>query len=400
LGSVATVAFALSILSTSPASADYAYIGYYHSNQVTQLSIGSGGNTTVTSGTTIASGYAPEMITSLVNMPGANPNQIFVVNTSAGTVESYATYSGGGVINPNTPLSTNIMLNAAGTGAITLGSMAGATLSSNGQDYYVASSAAGGTGGTGPNGTNASGIYEFSTTTGREVGFTAFTDAHDVTFHNGMVYATAYQASGTSGITGNAGVWVFNANLTSGSQLIAPTGTAGNAPTGATGNDLYNATGMTFVGNNLYVGNASINGGSSGQSFVQEYSLTYGALASQTSATMVNTYMSASGTNNIDNPFGLTTGPDGNVYISSLGNIPSGGSDPGQITELNATTGAQSVWLSYGNDDAGQAPKYLSFASESVVYVPEPGSMVLMGFGLAGVALIGRRRKRKAAVAV
>ncbi len=345
---------AFSLVTVSAARADFAYIGYYHSQEVTQLTIGA--NNTVTGASVIATGYQPEMILNIAGMSGANANQLYVVDATDGSVKSYSSTTGA-------LISNNILLNSAGTQTITLGAggAAGATLSANGLDFYVAMS----------NGSN-SGIYEFSTATGKQVGFAAFNDVHDVTFQNGYVYATAYQS------TTQTGVYRFNADLTGMTHVISANST----------NNLYNATGMTFVGNTMYVANSPINGGSSGASFVQEYTVspTTGAYV------LAQTFTSSS---KIINPFGMATGPDGNVYVSSLGDI---GSQNGQITEINATTGAVTTWLANGafGGAAGDAPKYLSFNSEAVVYgVPEPGSIVMVGMGLVGMGLIGRNRGRR-----
>ncbi len=360
---------------TSASRADYAYIGYYNSQEVTQLTLNS--STQVTSANVIASGYAPESILSVAALPGANPNQLYIVDTTNGGVRSYNATTGAAI-------STNILENSSGQ-AITLSGMAGAVMSSDGRDFYVTSSTG-----------SSSGVYEFDTVTGKEVGFLAFQDAHDVAFHNGMLYVTAYGAS-NDGYT-NTGVWQYNANLTGGVNIIPAMGTAGSTPTGLSSNDLYNASGMTFVGNNLFVGNSPIylgvdGNGKSKISFVQEYNL------SGASPTYVNTFTSPTGNPNaIYNPFGLATGPDGNVYVSSLGTI---GQTNGSISEINVTTGAVTTWLANGSfgGAAGNAPKYLSFNSEAVSYVPEPGSNILMGIGLAGLGLVARIKRRKVQVA-
>jgi hypothetical protein len=365
----------LALAAGSTAKADFAYIGYYNSQTVTQLTVGSGSNTTITGATNFAgssgSGYAPEAIMSVTGLPGAHSSEVLVVNNTAGTVEAYTTPT---TANPtSTLISSNILKTSDGTASYSLAGcvIAGAsnTNSSTGQQ---------------------SGIYEFSTVTGKLVTSVAFNDAHDVTFHNGFIYATAYQS------TTQMGVYQFNSNLTGMTQVVANTSaTNGTGPTTAAptanANDLYNATGMTFVGNNLFVGNANVNGGASGQSFVQEYSLAYGTT---TTSSYVTTFTSSTA---IINPFGMTTGPDGNVYISSLGTI---GSTNGQITELNVSNSTLSTYLANGayGGLAGNAPKYLMFQSEATVFVPEPGSVVLTGIGLAALGVIGRARKRKAVI--
>ncbi len=348
----------LSVVGESTANADYAFIAYYHSPgaEVSQLTLNA--NNTVKSAAVFGktntfnsgSGFQGEGITFENNLGGAHPSQIYIASPSDGTVKSF---------DPNGTLISNNILKSSTGGAFTLAgdAIAGTALSSDGRDLYVAASSG-----------NTTGIWEFNAVTGKQVGYNAFTGAHDVTFHNGYLYASAYLTAS------NAGVYRFNADLSGQTQIIA----GGN-------NNLYHATGMAFVGNNLYVGNAGVNSSSNVANFVSEYTV------GGTTATFVQTYMDAS---KIINPFGIAAGPDGNIYVSSLGDL---GSANGQITKLDVSktpATALSTWLANGTAGTANAPKYLSFESEAVSLVPEPSSFVLMGLGLAGTALVGRARRR------
>jgi hypothetical protein len=401
-GFLAVVGLILAASSTT--RADFAYIGYYHSKEVIQLTLTNNGTsetiTPMTGATIIASGYAPEMILNFTGLPSTSPggvsNQLFVVDTSNGTVLAYNSQTGA-VLNGG----NNILSTSSGTPLVLGGSVAGATIGPSGQNFYVAQSSAGNV---------VSGIYEFSAATGKEVGYTsALNLVHDVTYHNGYLYASAYQSSSQTGI------YQINPNLpANGSGVtLTPyvtatngTGTPTSGPTttafSATANQLYEATGMTFVTvagqTYMYVGNAAINSSNSNaQSFVQEYNVTSG------SAVYVQTFTSQT---MIINPFGLSTGPDGNIYVSSLGTLTSQGNGTvtnanGQITEINATTGAISTFLAddysaYGAT-TGEAPKYLSFNANAVVFVPEPGSIIMTGIGLAGLAFVGRIKRQRPA---
>ena len=334
--------------------ADSVYVGYYHTQTVGDFSLTTG-TTTITGGSTFASGIAAEGFQCLMGAPGANPSLVYVVNATTGGLSEY---TAGGTL-----LSSNILKNSSGS-TITLNGLAGSALSSDGQTIYLASS-------TGSN----SGIYAFNTLTGKETGHVSFNDAHDVTFHNGYLYASAYESTNAS----SQGVYRFNADLSNKTQIIA----GGD-------NNLYHATGMAFVGNNLYVGNAGINSSTHVASFVSEYTL------SGTTATFDQKFTSSTA---IDNPFGVTAGPDGNVYIASLGNLSS---DKGQVTELDVSTGNLSTYISYGDYGvAGQAPKYVSFSSECTMYsVPEPSPLTMLTLGGACLGFGAWVRRRRAAVAI
>jgi hypothetical protein len=375
---------ALSFAVASSAKADYAYVSYYHTGEISQVNVttttsGNSTNSVATGASSIYSsgGYQPEGIAEIKGLPGMNSTQLYVVNAADGSVGTFTT--------AGAQISGNILKDASGN-TMTLGGggAAGLTMSPDGLHFYVAMS----------NGSN-SGIYEFDTKTGKEVAFAAFAGAHDITYHSGMIYVTAYQSANTQGGT-NTGVWAINANLTgSAVNVIKAQGAQGATPTGAGTNNLYNASGMAFVGNTLFVANSPINNGqdntgASGMSFVQVYS--------NVGLGLTPSYFTTVGLNNplIYNPFGMTAGPDGNIYVSSLGTI---NGHNGQITQINGS-GTVSTWLANSNNGGyaadGDAPKYLTFDSEAPIYgVPEPGSMILTGMGLASFALLGRFRKRK-----
>jgi hypothetical protein len=114
----------LALAAGSTAKADFAYIGYYNSQTVTQLTVGSGSNTTITGATNFAgssgSGYAPEAIMSVTGLPGAHSSEVLVVNNTAGTVEAYTTPT---TANPtSTLISSNILKTSDGTASYSLAS--------------------------------------------------------------------------------------------------------------------------------------------------------------------------------------------------------------------------------------------------------------------------------------
>jgi hypothetical protein len=331
---------------TSPAFAgESVIVGYYHSNTLVNYDAT---NTSTVNYTT--PGVTPEGVGWIMGGPGSLGNALLIGNPTSGYVE---------LVNATNGTVINSQYMTAPDGGKFDG-LAGMALSSNGQDLYITQS-----------GGSNTGIYEYNTVTGKEVGFTSFTDAHDVTFHDGYLYATGYENT-------NSGVWRFNADLTGATQIIS-------------GGDhgLSNATGMSFNGNNLYVGNVGINvGNAAGSSFVSEYTL------SGSSATYDQKFSnptSGATTNYLLNPFGVTYN-DGSIYVSALGDL---GNDHGQVTAINASTGALSDYIPYTSADT-VAPKYVSFESQCVMYtVPEPGTMLLMVIGTAGIGVQTYVRRRR-----
>jgi hypothetical protein len=352
----------LSAADLSQARADSVIVGYYHSDTLVNYANASDPvYPSPAAGGYVTTGVTPEGVGWLMGGPGDLSNVLLVGNPSSGYVELVNAATGA--------IIDNKYMTAPGGGSFS--SLAGMALSSNGQDLYITQSSGSNTG-----------IYEYNTATGKEVGFVSFADAHDVTFHDGYLYATAYQSTSTS----SEGIWRFNANLTGATQVVA----GGD-------NGLTHATGMAFNGNTLYVGNVSGSSISSGTgaSFVSQYTLSN----SGTSATFDQSFINSTtgqDANYLLNPFGVTY-YDGSVYVSSLGNL---GNDHGQITAINATTGDLTDYIPYSNDNQ-VAPKYISFESQCVTYsaVPEPASLVLVGLGMAGVGIHTLIRRRRAVVA-
>lgn len=228
--------------------------------------------------------------------------------------------------------------------------------------------------------------------TGKIVTSVNFAGAHDILLGpDGTLYAAAYTGSNS----GSSGVWTFDSNLGSKTQLIA----SGN-------NGLTAPTGLSMKGSVLYVNQ---NVAPTSANSVYEYSI--GSAGPLHTATFLNHFSSA----NLQFIFGSDFGPDGNLYIASLGGA-SGRNDPGHtdgVYEFNTTTDVTSLFIAgepgtsvNANGPAGPSglysPKYLQFGTNFIsandpgapaIHTPEPGTVALFcSFAVAGA---GWRRRRK-----
>jgi streptogramin lyase len=288
-------------------------------------------------------------------------NPIYIANASPAngsqTIE---------VVNANATGTTNPVVNA---NFITgLSGVANIALSPNGNYLYVAQQA-GGTDGTGL-------VSVYNALTGTIISSVSVAEAHDVVVSaNGTVYVTAYAA----GVSTSVGVIDLSPNLTNQQTFLAEGAYAGAGNTGLT-----HATGMVFdnSGNlwvaNVYTVNNSVrNTGTSAQNFVAEYSSTGTLLATYESGTTPATQ------NHLYTVFGLSLGPDGNIYAASF--------NGSEITKINTTTGALSTFIDLGGDN----PKYATWGSDAVTYSPVPEPKAEAALLLGGVLLLLALRRLK-----
>jgi hypothetical protein len=387
---VAIFITSLSSISYAQDDVDTLYVGNYSGDQVLRYT------TTNTSGTTwtapVAEAPTPWLGTGSTESPGAlqgegiAPGQdyptnetgvddkfgniadpIYIVNAAAGgtneTIE---------VANANAANNTNPIVNA--TFITGLSGAAADALSPNGQDLYVAQQT-GGTLGTGS-------ISEYNALSGALITTTNVVDAHDISVNaDGSVYVTAYGA----GSSVSMGVEEYNASLTTSTNFIAynspVTPVSGtNTPT------LDHATGMTFdssgdlwVANVYTVSNSVRNTTPNLENFVAEYSPT-GQLI-----TTIYEPTTGTNTNQLFTVFGLSLGPDGNIYASSFNGE--------QITEINTSNhDSLSTYISLN----GINVKYAIWSSDAVTYaaVPEPKTYGAMTLGAVALLLVLRLLKR------
>jgi hypothetical protein len=117
-------------------------------------------------------------------------------------------------------------------------------------------------------------------------------------------------------------------------------------------------------------------------SFVQEYNGTTGALE--------KTFV-PSGSGGLMLPFGLVFGPNGNLFVVSIG--PSIPATSSSVLEYNGTTGAfEKTFVPSGSGGLTEGT-YLVFHSVPATGAPEPATLGLMVLGLLGAGFAGRKRR-------
>lgn len=245
----------------------------------------------------------------------------------------------------------------------------------------------------------ANAIVKIDLATGNIVASYSFTGAHDVAIAaNGDIYASDYSASGAKVIRLNSDL-VFQQNLIAG----APSGvTAAFRPSGIA----IAADGSIYLENNdnTAAGNDSV--------FHYNFSVNAGMLTATYDST--KSYIGSSVNSALQFTFGNNIGPDGNLYIAALGgggggsfNVQSGYVDG--IYEFDTSNASVAEFIAGFTEKAGptsasglSAPKYLQFDTNFVTApdagylgdAPEPGTIALLGAGLAGLGILHRFKRR------
>jgi hypothetical protein len=231
-------------------------------------------------------------------------------------------------------------------------------------------------------------LYAINVATGAVINSVAMSGVHDVQIGpDGFIYAAAYGA--------NSGVRRYSADLTSFSQIIAPSASPGNA------NTLYRPAGMVISGNTLYVAQNILGTGSS----VFKYQLNGSSAA---------TFDSKVSSSLLTFTFGMEEGPDGDLYIAVPGTF-GGQSGQNRIVKVdlasNFSQSAVTAALTYPgtnpsstyiNDDTNVIwPKYIKFSTNfaqandpgNPLAAPEPGSLALLLPLMGVVKMVLKRRK-------
>jgi hypothetical protein len=300
---------------------------------------------------------------------------IIVVNSGGNSLSRYTL---DGVLIGNIPI-----LNANNT-PHTLNSVGNVVITQDGKFMYAPESGAGL-------------IDKIDLATGKIVAFVSFAGAHDVLIRpDGTLYAAAYTGNNPA----SAGIWHFDANLGSKTQLILNGDNGLGRPTGMS----LSSSGILYVQANVFPTGSLVTGANS----VYEYSIDSGTGAA--------TFSQKHSYQNLEFDFGTDIGPDGNLYIAALGSgkpQASFGSPTGYTngvyaydTSLRVVSNVIAGYLNgTGTPASGFAsPKYLEFGSNFItapdagfLEAPEPGSMALLGGLLAGGACLSVRRRRRAA---
>ena len=356
------------VLGTSAWAQDTLFVGAYHTQQIFRYDqtgniiqpdpwIGPGGNavnSTAIQGEGIAVGENFPTTGGYAFGDVANP--VYIVNFNTESVE---------VANGSAAAGANPIVNASFITGLNEG--ANIALSNYGQTLYLAQQ-------------NANSVTEYNALTGAVItSVGGITDAHDVVVGaNGNVFVTAYGPN----LTTTVGVLEFSQNLTNQQTFIAA-----NYNTGG-GTTLNHPTGMVFdASGNLWVANVYAQGGTvvgvpiNNEDFVSEFSST---------GTLLRT-IEATG-NHLYTVFGLSLGPDGNIYAASF--------NGDEITEINTTTYALSTFATL--PAAGDEPKYAVWSSDFVNYstVPEPKTYGVIYLGGVALLLALRRFQRASRPAV
>jgi len=243
----------------------------------------------------------------------------------------------------------------------------------------------------------ANAIVKIDLANGNIVASYSFTGAHDVAIApNGDVYAANYAASGAKVIR-------LDANLVYQQDLVT------SAPGGVS---FFRPSGLTVAPDgSLYV--QDNDNTASGNDSVFHFTFTgSGTLTANYDAT--KSYIGSAVNNALQFTFGNNLGPDGNLYIASLGgggagsfNVQTGYIDG--IYKLDTTNDTVSRFIAGYTEKVGplgasglSAPKYLQFDTNFVrapdAGVPEPGTIAMLLLGFSGLAVLKRAAQRPAGV--
>ena len=304
-------------------------------------------------------------------------NDIIVVNSGGNSLSRY-TLAGA--------LIGNIPILNADNSAHTLNSVGNVAITSDGKFMYAPESGAGK-------------IDKIDLATGKIVAQVAFAGAHDVFIRpDGTLYAAAY----TNSNVGSAGIWKFDANLGSKSQLITSGDNGLSRPTGMS----LSSTGTLYIQSNVFPTNSL----ASGANTVFEYAIDPGTGAA--------TFSAKTQSPKLQFDFGTDLGPDGNLYIAALGSGQTHatfGALPNYTNGVYAfDTTARTTSLAIAGYNVGgtgtpsygfDSPKYLQFGTNFITAqdagyqseTPEPGSLALLVVLLSGGAGLSARRRRRIA---
>ncbi|MEI7767000.1 MAG: PEP-CTERM sorting domain-containing protein [Phycisphaerae bacterium] len=222
----------------------------------------------------------------------------------------------------------------------------------------------------------------------------AFTGAHDLAIaKNGDVYVADYNS-------GTRKVIRLDSNLTYLQDLVTSANFGGTGTFRPSGLSIA-ADGSLFVQNN--------DNTAAGYDSVLHYKLT-GSTTLTATLDAATSYIGSATNNALNFTFGSNLGPDGKLYIATLGG---GGSGSFNITSsyvdgiytFDPVTQSITQFIAGYKEKTGpvgasglSAPKYLQFdinfsPAFDIGYIPEPASLLLLGVG--GIPVLFRRRSRR-----
>jgi len=307
-----------------------------------------------------------------------------IVKTSSGSYE-IARYNNAGTF-----------LNYVGGGATTFSGVGSFIVSNDASTMYVADQ-------------SGNKLYEVNLATGLVVHSVGLNQVHDVAIlPNGNVIAEDLNSG-----SGFSGIVEYNADLTGGHTFI-PQGTSSSTDTVGSAGNLQGHNQYGFAVDNIvgspYYGDffttSDDRSGGPGNSTGESGTL----YAFTQSGNFVASWTPTQGSNLNVGTFGISFGPDGNIYFANLGGVVLSDNAGNQVGEFNVATGTFSTYINGRqsgliNAVTGlSAPKYLNwqtdFSPANDPGAPEPSGAVTSAFGVGmlGLMLLGSIRRSRRTV--